>query len=311
HCTSVPHFDIDGLKNITVIEGESVTLECYISGHPAPTVSWYREDYQIESSIDFQITFKAGVARLVIREAFAEDSGRFTCTATNAAGTVSSSCHLHVQEKQQKPFFKKKLTSLRLRHFGPAHFDCRLTPIGDPTMVVEWLHDGKPLEAANRLRMINEFGYCSLDYGVAYPRDSGVITCRASNKYGTDHTSATLIVKDEKSLVEETQLPEGRKGLQRIEEMERMAHEGALAGVTEDQKEKQILLKNLRILKSQSPSQASLNARFPLKMWRGNGIVVMWSSHPIVNTLLHPGVVAKFSLLKMLVRKTKESTALL
>ncbi|XP_036900257.1 titin isoform X1 [Sturnira hondurensis] len=146
---------------------------------------------------------------------------------------------LYDKEKQQKPFFKKKLTSLRLKRFGPAHFECRLTPIGDPTMVVEWLHDGKPLEAANRLRMINEFGYCSLDYGVAYSRDSGIITCRATNKYGTDHTSATFIVKDEKSLVEESQLPEGRKGLQRIEELERMAHEGALTGVTTDQKEKQ------------------------------------------------------------------------
>uniref|UniRef100_A0A493TUK4 Ig-like domain-containing protein n=1 Tax=Anas platyrhynchos platyrhynchos TaxID=8840 RepID=A0A493TUK4_ANAPP len=146
---------------------------------------------------------------------------------------------LYDKEKQQKPFFKKKLTSLRLKQFGPAHFECRLTPIGDPTMVVEWLHDGKPLEAANRLRMINEFGYCSLDYGVAYSRDSGVITCRATNKYGTDHTSATLIVKDEKSLVEESQLPEGRRGLQRIEELERMAHEGALPTVAVDQKEKQ------------------------------------------------------------------------
>ncbi|XP_042131451.2 titin isoform X4 [Peromyscus maniculatus bairdii] len=146
---------------------------------------------------------------------------------------------LYDKEKQQKPFFKKKLSSLRLKRFGPAHFECRLTPIGDPTMVVEWLHDGKPLEAANRLRMINEFGYCSLDYGAAYSRDSGVITCRATNKYGTDHTSATLIVKDEKSLVEESQLPEGKKGLQRIEELERMAHEGALTGVTTDQKEKQ------------------------------------------------------------------------
>ncbi|OXB61722.1 hypothetical protein ASZ78_002723 [Callipepla squamata] len=146
---------------------------------------------------------------------------------------------LYDKEKQQKPFFKKKLTSLRLKQFGPAHFECRLTPIGDPTMVVEWLHDGKPLEAANRLRMINEFGYCSLDYGVAYSRDSGVITCRATNKYGTDHTSATLIVKDEKSLVEESQLPEGRRGMQRIEELERMAHEGALPAVAMDQKEKQ------------------------------------------------------------------------
>uniref|UniRef100_A0A3B5QMW6 Ig-like domain-containing protein n=1 Tax=Xiphophorus maculatus TaxID=8083 RepID=A0A3B5QMW6_XIPMA len=138
-------------------------------------------------------------------------------------------------EKQQKPLFKKKLTSVRMKRFGPAHFECRLTPIGDPTMVVEWLHDGKPLAAANRLRMVNEFGYCSLDYEVAYARDSGVITCRATNKFGVDQTSATLIVKDEKGLVEESQLPEGRKGVQRIDEMERQAHEGGPYGVTAEE----------------------------------------------------------------------------
>ncbi|XP_028847169.1 titin-like [Denticeps clupeoides] len=141
---------------------------------------------------------------------------------------------LYDKEKQQKPHFKKKLTSVRLKRFGPVHFECRLTPIGDPTMTVEWLHDGKPLAAANRLRMVNEFGYCSLDYEAAYSRDSGVITCRATNKFGVDQTSATLIVKDEKGLVEDTQLPEGRKGAQRIDEMERIAHEGALAGVSVD-----------------------------------------------------------------------------
>lgn len=90
-------FSSQGLKNVTVIEGESVTLECHISGYPSPKVTWYREDYQIESSIDFQITFQGGIARLMIREAFAEDSGRFTCSAVNEAGTVSTSCYLAVQ----------------------------------------------------------------------------------------------------------------------------------------------------------------------------------------------------------------------
>lgn len=146
---------------------------------------------------------------------------------------------LYDKEKQQKPQFKKKLTSIRMKRFGPAHFECRLTPIGDPTMVVEWLHDGKPLEAANRLRMVNEFGYCSLDYEAAYARDSGVVTCRASNKFGVDQTSATLIVKDEKGLIEESQLPEGRRAPHRMEEIERIAHEGGPAGVsTDDEYEK-------------------------------------------------------------------------
>uniref|UniRef100_A0A8C4KP18 Ig-like domain-containing protein n=1 Tax=Dromaius novaehollandiae TaxID=8790 RepID=A0A8C4KP18_DRONO len=181
----------------------------------------------------------------------------------------------------RKPFFKKKLTSLRLKQFGPAHFECRLTPIGDPTMVVEWLHDGKPLEAANRLRMINEFGYCSLDYGVAYPRDSGVITCRATNKYGTDHTSATLIVKDEKSLVEESQLPEGRRGLQRIEELERMAHEGALPAVAVDQKEKQkpeivLVPEPSRVLEGETARFRCRVTGYPLPKvnWYLNGLLI-------------------------------------
>lgn len=82
---------------MTVTEGESVTLECQISGQPAPVIMWLREDYQIESSIDFQITYKNGFARMVIREAFAEDSGRFSCTATSEAGTVSTSCYLLVK----------------------------------------------------------------------------------------------------------------------------------------------------------------------------------------------------------------------
>ncbi|XP_010766700.1 palladin-like, partial [Notothenia coriiceps] len=83
----VPPTLVSGLKNTNVTEGESVTLECQISGNPAPSIMWFREDYKIESSIDFHISYESTVAQLVIREAFAEDSGRFTCTATSEAGT--------------------------------------------------------------------------------------------------------------------------------------------------------------------------------------------------------------------------------
>lgn len=82
---------------MTVTEGDSLTLECQIGGQPAPLIQWFREDYQIESSIDFQISYTDGTARLLIREAFAEDSGRFSCTATNEAGTISTSCYLLVK----------------------------------------------------------------------------------------------------------------------------------------------------------------------------------------------------------------------
>lgn len=91
-----------------------MTLECRVSGRPAPTITWFREDYQIQSSIDFQTSFSDGLARMLIREAFAEDSGRFSCTASSKAGTVSTSCHLLVKGEDGGTPFNVGLGLLQL-----------------------------------------------------------------------------------------------------------------------------------------------------------------------------------------------------
>ena len=38
---------------------------------------------------------------------------------------------------------------------------------------IEWLLDGKPLEYANRIMEVFEFGYAALDISAVYPRDTG------------------------------------------------------------------------------------------------------------------------------------------
>ncbi|KAG9271829.1 titin-like [Astyanax mexicanus] len=95
-------------------------------------------------------------------------------------------------ERLYKPVFVMKPSSFKCSEGQTARFDLKV--VGRPMPDTFWFHN-----AANRLRMVNEFGYCGLDYEVAYARDSGVITCRATNKFGVDQTSATLIVKDEKT----------------------------------------------------------------------------------------------------------------
>ncbi|XP_068052951.1 myopalladin isoform X3 [Anomalospiza imberbis] len=93
------------LQDISASEGQLVVFECRVKGAPSPKVEWYREGTLIEDSPDFRILQKKPrsmaepeeICTLVIAEVFSEDSGSFTCTASNKYGTVSSTARLTVK----------------------------------------------------------------------------------------------------------------------------------------------------------------------------------------------------------------------
>ncbi|KAF6733015.1 Titin [Oryzias melastigma] len=230
---AVPPTIIAGLKNLTVTEGESVTLECQISGQPAPVIMWFREDYKIENSIDFQISYENGYAQMVIREAFAEDSGRFTCTATNQAGTISTSCYLlvkvsediesreetavietgmtqtqsfSVETKEQKevstgeseaPFFIQKPTAQKLVEGGSVYFDCQIG--GNPKPHIIWKKNGVPLTTGYRYKVAyrKETGECRLEISMTFADDAGEYSVFAKNPLGEASASARLLEEAE------------------------------------------------------------------------------------------------------------------
>ncbi|XP_023819006.1 myopalladin isoform X3 [Oryzias latipes] len=85
------------LLDLAASQGQLVVLECRVKGVPAPKVDWFREGKVLEDSPDFRILQKKDICTLVIAEVFAEDSGMFTCIASNKYGTVSSSAALKVK----------------------------------------------------------------------------------------------------------------------------------------------------------------------------------------------------------------------
>uniref|UniRef100_A0A8B9QFT1 Myopalladin n=1 Tax=Apteryx owenii TaxID=8824 RepID=A0A8B9QFT1_APTOW len=98
------------LQDISASEGQLVVFECRVKGAPSPKVEWYREGTLIADSPDFRILQKKPrsmaepeeICTLVIAEVFSEDSGSFTCTASNKYGTVSSIAHLTVKGKRYR-----------------------------------------------------------------------------------------------------------------------------------------------------------------------------------------------------------------
>ena len=87
------------------------------------------------------------------------------------------------------------------------HFECRLEPITDGQLGVEWLHNGQPLKTGHRHKTIHDFGFVSLDISSVYPEDSGQYVCHAKSPKGEAITSAIVKVKARPSLITTSQLP--------------------------------------------------------------------------------------------------------
>lgn len=77
-----------------------MVLEVVITGRPEPVVKWYREDILLNNSPDFEITYYNGISRLVIVEVFPEDSGKYTCVASNIEGSCTATAYLNVKGKR-------------------------------------------------------------------------------------------------------------------------------------------------------------------------------------------------------------------
>lgn len=59
-----------------------------------------------------------------------------------------------------------------------------------------------------------------MNFGWVYPGDSGVYTCRATNLYGKDETTAFVKAAGKPGIVYDSQLPPHMQSIERIREME-------------------------------------------------------------------------------------------
>ncbi|CAM4728093.1 unnamed protein product [Leuciscus chuanchicus] len=115
------------LQDVLALESQLVVLECRVKGIPSPKVDWYREGTLIEDSPDFRILQKKPrsmaeseeICTLVIAEVFPEDSGTFTCTASNKYGTVSSIAVLRVKGHNNNNTKPTKTSTLTVESSPP------------------------------------------------------------------------------------------------------------------------------------------------------------------------------------------------
>ncbi|XP_018397088.1 PREDICTED: titin [Cyphomyrmex costatus] len=240
---SLAHFEC----RLQPINDSSMRVEWFHNGKPLLAGS------RVKTIHDF------GFVILEVANCYQRDSGLYTCKATNRHGEATVLCKLQVHGRQgiilepqlpnnfktgtesiqklEESLYKKdeilaeeempnppkfivELKDIEVEEAGPSHFDCRVEPVGDPTMRIDWFHNGRPLATGSRIHQINDFGFISLDMSYTYARDSGEYVCRATNKWGSATTKATITCKSKKTIDFDSQLPMGMDG-EKLKELER------------------------------------------------------------------------------------------
>lgn len=80
-----------------VKQGDTVQLECKISGTPEIRTVWYKNDQALQASDRLHMSFVDSMAILTILDANTEDAGDYICEAQNSAGTASCSTSVTVK----------------------------------------------------------------------------------------------------------------------------------------------------------------------------------------------------------------------
>lgn len=88
-----------GLKNLTIGDGERLTLQCQVAGDPEPNVTWYKDGKKLESNDFVDLKYKYGLATLKIEEVYPEDAGEYRCVAKNYVNQAETQCTLKVKRK--------------------------------------------------------------------------------------------------------------------------------------------------------------------------------------------------------------------
>ncbi|XP_044798653.2 hemicentin-1 isoform X3 [Bubalus bubalis] len=168
-----------GTEEITIVKGSSTSMTCFTDGTPAPRMSWLRDGQPLGLDAHLSISSQGMVLQLIKAET--EDSGRYTCIASNEAGEVSKHFILKVLEPphingSEEPIEMSVIVN------NPLELTCMAS--GIPAPKITWMKDGRPLPQMDQMQTLG--GGEVLRISSTQVEDTGRYTCLASSPAGDD-----------------------------------------------------------------------------------------------------------------------------
>uniref|UniRef100_A0AC35GIM6 Ig-like domain-containing protein n=1 Tax=Panagrolaimus sp. PS1159 TaxID=55785 RepID=A0AC35GIM6_9BILA len=235
-------------------ESDNVYLEAQIGPTDDNTITyeWLLNDQPIMQAHRFVTSYDFGFAALNILYIYPEDSGTYTLVVRNAAGEARSSIDIQCGGKDSMltdtfhPSSIQRITELEtpsqrpeeqeeapkgaptitvplppsiegVNETGSVHFEAQYTPVDDNRLKVYWLFNGQPMKHSNRYKLLNDFGYVSMDINFVIPSDSGEYTLVIENDEGQATSTTHFDVEGSGVIFDDTNHPESLRRIQEIE----------------------------------------------------------------------------------------------
>ena len=179
-----------GLSKIRISEGESAHFKARVEG-VALSVEWLKDGLLVKPEKNITTSETRNEFELQIKNATSEDSGKYECVAKNEAGTISSTGELIVKSIEAPPKFTRKMADVNLNE--GEYLKLSVEVMGNPKPRVNFLKEDKDVNLET-LTEVKE-GTWELEIKAASLSDSGLYTCKASNKMGTVSCAANINIR--------------------------------------------------------------------------------------------------------------------
>ncbi|XP_049962681.1 neuroglian [Schistocerca serialis cubense] len=164
-------------KNEVAFRGKKVEMYCIFGGTPLPQIVWSKDGRSIQPSD--RITQGNYGKSLVIKHVNYNDSGAYTCEASNGVGGAQSySINLQVMAA---PYFTVEPEIINAAEDETVTFRCEAEGVPDPQ--IKWIHNGRPISEAppNPRRKVTTN---SITIERLSKKDTGNYGCNATNSHG-------------------------------------------------------------------------------------------------------------------------------
>ncbi|XP_067377843.1 hemicentin-1 isoform X1 [Channa argus] len=170
--------------DVILNKGQSLILSCHAQGTPSPVISWTVNNSPYPgATVD-----EAGRSSIVIDNVTVSDAGTYVCIAENSVGSIRALSFVRIREP---PVLKGEAQMSQIViQGGSAMLDCPVH--GDPSPVLHWLRDGKPLLRSLRMQALHNGSL--VIYSIT-ATDEGDYQCVAESEAGTAERTISLKVQ--------------------------------------------------------------------------------------------------------------------